>query len=330
VTARASARPERPSATLSLDLDNLWCYQRSFGLEAWRTYGSFLDLALPRILDILDELDLRLTLFVIGRDAAQAAHKPVLAEAARRGHEIANHSYDHDMALHRWPHGRIRADVVQAANAIEAATGQRPQGFRGPAYGLSKTLLEVLSELGYTYDASSYPSALGSLADLYQRRQASKFGGGALKGEGFGDSVRNLRRPLRPHRWQLAAREIVEVPVTTLPLLRLPFHGTYLHFLADLSTAAAHCYFSAALALCRLRGVPPSFLLHATDFVGTDDVPGLDFLPGMKRSGAEKATFMTSVLAAYRRSFEVQPIGSFVTAVQSSQGLGRLRPAFGE
>ena len=330
MTGWASSEPARPAATLSLDLDDLWCYQRSFGLAVWRDYGSILDLAVPRILDLLEGLGLQLTLFVIGKDAAQAVHKSILAEAARRGHEIANHSYGHDMALHRWPREKIRGDVEQAADAIEAASGQRPQGFRGPAYGLSTTLLDVLGELGYAYDASSFSSALGFLSRLYHRRQASRFGGQAQESEGLYGSARDARRPLTPYRWQLEGREIVEVPVTTLPFLRLPFHGTYLHFLGDRSVTAANGYFSSALSLCRLRGVPPSFLLHATDFIGSDDVPELAFLPGMKRPGAAKAAFMASILRKYSRSFEVQPIGSFVAALRSSQELTRLRPVFGE
>jgi hypothetical protein len=329
MTGLASFERVRPAATLSLDLDNLWCYQRSFGLETWRDYGSFLEIALPRILDILDSLDLRLTLFVIGRDAAQEAHKPILAEAARRGHEIASHSYEHDIGLHRWPRERAMSDLRKAADAIEDATGHRPQGFRGPAYGLSTTLLESLIELGYAYDASSFPSSLGFLTRLYQRRKAARFDGCAQEEQTLYDTSTTAGRRLEPFRWQVAGTELIEVPVTTLPFLRLPFHGTYLHHLGDLSIRAADRYFRAALGLCRLRAVPPSLLLHLTDFIGADEVPALAFLPGMKRAGAAKADFMTAALHTYEQEFAVQPIGPFVAALRSSHALPRLAPAFG-
>ncbi len=54
-----------------------------------------------------------------------------------------------------------------AEAAIDAATGQRPVGFRGPGYSWSPTLLEVLVDRGYLYDASTLPTYLGPLARAY-------------------------------------------------------------------------------------------------------------------------------------------------------------------
>ena len=322
----SSKPPPQAWASLSLDLDNLWCYQRSFGIASWRDYPSFLELALPRILDILDRLELRLTLFIVGRDTRQAANRSLVAEAIRRGHEAGNHSYDHDLALHSWPRERIREEIARAGRVIEETTGERPRGFRGPAYGLSAPLLDVLAELGYDYDASSYPSSLGLVARIYHRRQALKLGSQTSVADSLYGSVSDARQPLKPYRWTLAGGTIVEAPVTTLPLLRLPFHGTYLNYLGDFSPGLAQRYFSTALQLCRLRGVPPSFLLHATDFLGGDDCAGLTYLPGMKRSGAAKVAFMAGLLENYRQTFHVQPIGAFVDHLQASHQLPRLVP----
>lgn len=316
----------RPQATLSLDLDNLWCYQRSFDIAAWRDYPSFLDLAVPRILAVLDRLDLRLTVFIIGRDVVQAKDRGLFAEIARRGHEVANHSFEHELALHHWPRARIREEIVRAGAVIEEATGQSPRGFRGPAYGLSTDLLEVLIDLGYDYDASSYPNSLGLAARLYHRRQLSRLGGEATVGEGLYGGWRDCRMPLKPYHWSLPEGGLTEVPVTTLPLLRLPFHGTYLNFLADRSAGLGRWYFRAALALCRLRGVPPSLLLHATDFLGSDDLADFTYIPGMQRRRAEKVAFMTEVLDAYRQAFEVQPIGAFVDDICAAAPLPRRVP----
>lgn len=321
--------PQLPKATLSLDLDNLWSYQRSFGIEAWQDYPSFLDLALPRILDFLDRLDLRLTVFIVGRDISQTSDRGLFAEIAKRGHEVGNHSFDHELAMHCWPRERIKCEILRAGSFIEAATGQRPRGFRGPAFGLSSTLLEVLADLGYDYDASTCPNSLGLAARFYHRRQASRHGGEAnVMGSLYG-SFKDCRQPLKPYLWSLAKGGMIEAPVTTLPLLRLPFHGTYLNYLADRSPGLARWYFRSALRLCRARDVPPSFLLHATDFLGSDDSSDLAYLPGMKRGGAEKVAFMAEILKAYRQAFQVQPIGAFVDELKASQQLPRLIPAFG-
>ena len=326
-----SARPKadrRPKATLSLDLDNLWCYQRSFGIESWRDYASFLDLALPKALDLLDHHGLRLTAFVIGRDALQPTNRSALAEITKHGHEAGNHSFDHQLDLHRWPRERIKDEIGHAGSAIAEATGQQPRGFRSPAYGLSSTLLEVLAELGYAYDASSCPSSLGLLARFYHRRQAARLGNQPEIAEGLYGSLKTCRLPLRPYRWDLTKVSVTEAPVTTLPFLRLPFQGTYLNFLADRSPKLAFAYFRAALRLCRLYRVPPSFLLHATDVLGNDDLPEVTYLPGMKRSGAEKRAFLSDLLAIYGQAFQVQPIGALIDDLSSHQPLRLLSPAF--
>ncbi len=318
-----------PPATLSLDLDNLWCYQRSFGLEAWRDYPSFLNLALPRILDFLDRADLRATFFVIGRDASEPANRDLLSEIVRRGHEVGNHSYDHELSLHSQSRDLIKDEIQRAEQAIAEATGQSPRGFRGPAFGLSSVLLEVLAELGYDYDASTCPNSLGLLARLWHRRKASKVGNDAGVLDSLYGSMREARQPLRPYCWSLSNGAIIETPVTTLPLLRLPYHGTYLNYVADVSPALARGYFRSALALCKLRNVPPSFLLHASDFLGGDDAAALDYLPGMKRPGEDKNAFMTDILGNFRRAFEVQTIGAFVDDVKSHRQLPKLEPVFG-
>jgi hypothetical protein len=59
----------RPAATLSVDLDNLWSYLRAKGDPRWREYPSFLALAIPRLSGLLDEIGVRATVFVVGRDA---------------------------------------------------------------------------------------------------------------------------------------------------------------------------------------------------------------------------------------------------------------------
>ena len=56
----------RPPASLSLDLDNLWAYQMTHGDEAWRAHGSYLDVAVPLLLDEMARLGLTITIFVVG------------------------------------------------------------------------------------------------------------------------------------------------------------------------------------------------------------------------------------------------------------------------
>jgi hypothetical protein len=89
----------------------------------------------------------------------------------------------------------------------------------------------------------------------------------------------------------------------------VPFHLSYLIYLARRSTALMDAYLRMAILACRAFGVAPSFLLHPLDFMGSDDVPGLGFFPGMDLSSRTKVELTKRVLRTLGRHFELVPMG---------------------
>lgn len=82
---------------------------------------------------------------------------------------------------------------------------------------------------------------------------------------------------------------MVEIPVTTIPIIRMPFHPSYVLSFAILSESLEMLYFRFELRMCRLCGVSPSFLFHPLDFLGADDdLPELAFFPTMALSSSKK------------------------------------------
>jgi hypothetical protein len=128
-------------------------------------------------------------------------------------------------------------------------------------------------------------------------------------------------RSIRPYWWQVEDRRILEIPVTTMPLFRVPIHVSYLLYLRQYSRAAAWAYFRLAIGLCRLTGVGPSLLLHPLDFLGGDDEPELAFFPAMGMKGADKVAFVADVLAVYAAAFRVVPIGEHAAALREQVNL---------
>ncbi|MGW4567661.1 polysaccharide deacetylase family protein [Streptomyces sp. NPDC004561] len=88
--------------------------------------------ATPRFLDTLDRLGVRATFFVLGEHAVR--HRALVAETARRGHEVAVHGWTHDRPW-RPAVAREAAGVARAARAVHDITGHRPQWYR-PPYGI--------------------------------------------------------------------------------------------------------------------------------------------------------------------------------------------------
>lgn len=314
----------RPLASVSVDLDNLWAYLKTHGDPGWRDRPSFLPSAVPRLLEILGGQGLTTTVFVVGADVVREDGAKAVAEIAAAGHEVANHSFGHEPWLHRYTRDRLEDELSRTEDAITAAGAPRPAGFRGPGYSVTRDLVELLAERGYAYDASTLPTWIGPLARAYHNRTANTPDEG--RDELFG-GVSRVLAPVHAYRWRTeAGSALVELPVTTMPLLRTPIHGSYLLQLHEVSPRLARAYFRTALRLCLARGVSPSLLLHPTDVLGAADAPGLEFFPGMAAPGERKAAWLGWVLSALREHFDVVGTGEYVrrTAVRRTRPVTRL------
>ncbi len=217
--------------------------------------------------------------------------------------------------------------MAEAERYIQAATGHKPTGFRGPGYSQSFALLRVLSRRGYVYDASSLPSFIGPLARAYylatgqfgaeQREKLNRL---------FG-SWKDGLRPLKPYRWSFDQTTLLEMPVTTFPIFRVPIHLSYVMFLAGFSPVLAKAYFYTALWSCRIFGVEPSILLHPLDFLGGEDVPRLKFFPSMKMSSKEKINIVEHCLNNLTNLFDVKTVGEHAAIVTNRQNLIHVTPS---
>jgi peptidoglycan/xylan/chitin deacetylase (PgdA/CDA1 family) len=287
-------------ASLSLDLDNKWSYMKTHGDAGWERFPSYLDVVVPRVLEILADRELTITFFVVGQDAAIDSNGPALRAIADAGHEIGNHSFHHEPWLHLYEPAQLREELSQAEQVIEAATGQRPIGFRGPGYSFSPELLAELVRRGYEYDASTFPTFLGPAARAYYFfRSNLNRSDRAQRKQLFGKLSEGFR-PLRPYRWPGLPGELVEIPVTTMPFAKIPIHLSYLLYLGQYSKRLAVAYFRSALALCDRAGVEPSLLLHPLDFLGGDDEGDLAFFPAMQSPAATKLQLAEKVLDIFR------------------------------
>jgi peptidoglycan/xylan/chitin deacetylase (PgdA/CDA1 family) len=309
-SSRTQTPRGRHFASLSLDLDNVWAYMMTHGDPGWEAYPSYLETLSEVVVEQLGRRNVTLTVFVVGRDASFEVNRPALQRLAAQGHEIGNHSFSHEPWFHTFSREQTEREIVEAEDHIEAATGRRTRGFRGPGFSLTAGMLEVLAARGYDYDATTYPTFLGPLARAYYLRHAPDLEGEELaKRAALFGSWRDGLRPLHPYRWAVSGRDLVEVPVTTMPVLRTPIHMSYLIHLAGLSRPLARLYLEIALTLARLRRVNPSFLLHPLDFLGGDRVTELGFFPGMALPTARKLELVDWALRRLGERFETVTVG---------------------
>lgn len=295
----------KPAASLSLDLDNQWSYMKTHGDPEWKTLPSYLDTVVPRFLEMVQRLGLNMTVFIVGQDAAMPSHHAVLRRITDAGHEVANHSFHHEPWLHLYTEEQIEAELAMTEDAIQAATGARPVGFRGPGYSLSEPVLRALKRRGYLYDASTLPTFIGPLARAYYFMSARLSAEERAQRMKLFGTLRDGLRPLKPYVWRIGEERLLEIPVTTLPLFRVPMHVSYVLYLAMYSRTAALAYFRASLLACRVAGIEPSILLHPLDFMGRGEVPCLDFFPAMRMPAQTKVEVVEECLSLLGRKFRV-------------------------
>jgi len=261
-------------ASMSLDLDDQWSYMKVHGDDGWDQYPSYLNIVVPFFLDLLEELEIKITIFIVGQDAAIEKNYQVLKSIVERGHEIGNHSFHHESWLKTYSKEKIEEEIIRAEEAIFVATGQITKCFRGPGFSWSNDLLETLQKRNYTFDASILPTYISPLMRMYyfwkskltkEEKESRKELFGSWK-EGF--------YPLKPFNWKLRNNQtLLEIPVTTMPIFKIPFHISYLLYISGYSFLLMKVYLNFSLILCKLTGTSPSVLLHPLDLISGDKVP---------------------------------------------------------
>lgn len=279
---------------------------KTHGDAGWESFPSYLDTVVPRILKFLKERDLKITFFIVGQDAHLQKNNAVLKQISDANHEIGNHSFNHEPWLHLYSKQELVEEFEKTETAIANITNQTLKGFRGPGYSLSPTVLEVLAERGYEYDCSTLPTYIAPLARAYyffkspemsdEEREKRK----KLFGK-FSDGFQSLK----PYKWQIGEKSLVEIPVTTLPIFKTPIHASYVIYLSTFSKSLARLYWKTAVNMCKMTGTQLSLLLHPLDFLSGDDTPELKFFPAMNLPVEEKLEFLSEILEMFSAKFEI-------------------------
>ncbi len=260
---------------VSVDLDEIYCYNNIHGLSQKPDKSAanvVYQKALPRVLSFFEENRITGTLFVVGKDLENNDSASLIAEAAKKGHEIGNHTASHYYDFSKLSSDDQAKEIDNAASAIAKVTGIFPKGFRAPGYNLNMGIVTLLIDRGYEYDSSVFP------CPAYYAAKAAAIGikgiSGKISKSIMGDP-RILTAPTVPYRigeqgvWTRSDNGLKELPVATVTKTRLPFIGT--------SVAASGTIGAKMLALAASKLPVVSFELHGMDFIDADK-DGISYL----------------------------------------------------
>lgn len=162
---------------------------------------------------IFERYHIKSTFFVVGNDLQDKGYRKIIQELVEDGYEIANHTTSHLKNFTTLNYSLKQKEIYQCHNLIKDL-GYNPYGFRTPHFGLDKDIVKILGELGYIYDSSIIPTS----AYNYINKIKSYINKEDIY----------IKSPCPKDMWRtIKASSLYEVPITVMPLLKIPFHASY-------------------------------------------------------------------------------------------------------
>ena len=118
---------------------------------------------------------------------------------------------------------------------------------------------------------------------------------------------------------------MLEIPVTTIPVVKTPFHLSYLLYLSRYSMLLMQLYLSIAIYMCKITGTSPSYLLHPLDLIGGDKLKELAFFPGMDLSSEHKVSVFNKVIGTLSKHFNMVNMSTYAEILIKNRKLKKVK-----
>jgi len=145
---------------LTIDVEDYFhvsAFEGSIDRSDWSSYPSRVSSNTIRLMDLLEQYQIKATFFVLGWVAEREQN--LIREIARRGHEVACHGYSHQLVYNQTP-GLFREETIRSKQLLEDIVQVPVRGYRAASYSITKRsrwALDILAEVGFIYDSSIFP-----------------------------------------------------------------------------------------------------------------------------------------------------------------------------
>ena len=145
---------------LTFDIEDYYqveAFKEFIPFEEWPQYPSRVVANTKKIVNILDEYDVKATFFMLGWIAER--FPDMVKQLSDDGHEIATHGYAHEM-VYKQSRTAFEEDLVKSIEILERLSGQKVIGYRAPTYSIIEESLwavDILIRHHLLYDSSIFP-----------------------------------------------------------------------------------------------------------------------------------------------------------------------------
>jgi polysaccharide deacetylase family protein (PEP-CTERM system associated) len=145
---------------MTIDVEDYFhvsAFEGSVQRSSWDSLESRVVRNTDRLLELLARANVQATFFVLGWVAER--YPALVRRIAEAGHEIGSHGFGHRLVYNQSPM-EFREDLQRSRAVISDAASVALDGYRAPSFSItprSLWALDVIREVGFTYDASVFP-----------------------------------------------------------------------------------------------------------------------------------------------------------------------------
>ena len=241
--------------SIHVDVDNIWIWEEESGLKVPYSQELMFDQAMPTLLELFERYSIKSTFFIVGKDLHSKFCRDFCVEASQKGHEIANHTTSHPLAVHNLSRREKEYEIRECDELISSTINKKPVGFRAPGYYIDQDMVDVLIKYDYLYDTTVLPGVAVFAMRIFRALNRSF---SAEKTFGRNRYLFTSRSVTRLFGEKNKDRFIYEIPISVAPFLRTPIHSTFLYFFGT-------TYFKTMLSLLDAYSTHIVYLFHAVD-----------------------------------------------------------------
>jgi polysaccharide deacetylase family protein (PEP-CTERM system associated) len=145
---------------MTVDVEDYYhvaAFSKVIDTNKWADYPSRVERNTDILLSLFERKNIHATFFVLGWVAER--YPGIVKRIVERGHELASHGYSHQLIYSQTP--AVFKEETHKSKILLEDLAQKPVlGYRAASYSITaKSLwaLDILAELGFTWDSSIFP-----------------------------------------------------------------------------------------------------------------------------------------------------------------------------
>ncbi len=140
------------------DYFHVAAFKDNIKVADWDSMPCRVEQNTARLLQLFDDKNIKSTFFVLGWVAER--YPQIVRDIVAQGHEVASHGYSHQL-IYSQSQDVFREETAKSKSILEDQSQCPVLGYRAASYSITRKslwALDILAELGFTWDSSIFPT----------------------------------------------------------------------------------------------------------------------------------------------------------------------------